>query len=67
MTLSYRKLQEVDRAFRELKYPFDIRPMYNWLEERIRGKVMLCWLVLVMERLVELQPSCVSMNCQTEV
>ena len=55
VALSYRNLQEVERAFRELKHRFDIRPMYHRLEERIRGHVMLCWLALLMGRLVELK------------
>ncbi len=55
VALSYRNLQEVERAFRELKHRFDIRPMYHRVEERIRGHVMLCWLALLMGRLVELK------------
>ncbi len=43
-----RRQKEVERAFRELEHPFDIRPMYHRLEESLRGHVMLCWLVLVM-------------------
>jgi hypothetical protein len=55
VALSYRNLQEVERAFWELKHRFDIRPMYHRVEERIKGHVMLCWLALLMGRLVELK------------
>ena len=53
VALAYRDLQEVERAFRELKHRFDIRPMYHRLEERIRAHVFLCWLALFLGRLVE--------------
>ena len=53
VALSYRNLQEVERAFRELKHRFNIRPMYHRVEERIKGHVMLCWLALLMGKLVE--------------
>ena len=53
VALAYRDLQEVERAFRELKHRFDIRPMYHRLEERIKAHVLLCWLALFLGRLVE--------------
>jgi len=50
---SYKSLQKVERAFRVVKDELDIRPVYVRKESRIRGHVMICYLSLLMEILIE--------------
>lgn len=37
---SYKDLQDVERAFRSLKSPLELRPFYHHKEERVRGHVL---------------------------
>ncbi len=50
---SYKSLQKVERAFNVLKNEFDIRPVFVRREARIRGHVMICYLSLLIEVLIE--------------
>ncbi len=47
--LAYKDLWRVERAFRELKSPLDLRPIYHWKDRRVHGHVMVCFLALVLE------------------
>ncbi len=42
-----------DGLNRDLKHLVDIRPVYHRLEDRIRSHVLLCWLALLLIRVVE--------------
>jgi ribosomal protein L22 len=46
---AYRQLYRVERAFRELKGPFEMRPVYHWVDRRIRGHIVVCFLAYVLE------------------
>jgi len=50
---SYKTLYKVERAFRVMKDDFDIQPIYVRKETRIRGHVMICYLALLVEALIE--------------
>ena len=52
---SYKQLAEVERAWRSLKSELDIRPMYHRLDDRIRAHVLVCWLALLLIRVVEVK------------
>ena len=52
---SYKQLAEVERAWRSLKSELDIRPMYHRLDARIRAHVLVCWLALLLIRVVEVK------------
>ena len=41
---SYKQLKEVERAFRTLKGPLELRPIHHHLEHRVRAHVFLCML-----------------------
>lgn len=41
---SYKQLQQVERAFRTLKGPLQVRPIHHHLEHRVRAHVFLCML-----------------------
>ncbi len=41
---AYKQLREVERAFRILKGPLELRPIHHRLEDRVRAHVLLCML-----------------------
>jgi hypothetical protein len=49
----YQQLLAVERGWRDMKQVLDLRPVYHRLEERIRAHVLLCWLALLLVRIVE--------------
>jgi hypothetical protein len=53
IALGYKQLLEVERGWRDLKQIIDLRPIYHRLEDRIRAHVLLCWLALVLIRIIE--------------
>jgi hypothetical protein len=53
IALGYKQLLEVERAWRDLKQVIDLRPVYHRKEERIRARVILCWLALLLARVAE--------------
>lgn len=53
IALGYKQLLEVERAFRSLKQTLELRPMYHRKNERIRTHVTLCWLALLLIRIIE--------------
>ena len=53
IALGYKQLAEVEHGWRDLKQVIDLRPVYHRKEERIRAHVVLCWLALLLIRLVE--------------
>jgi hypothetical protein len=55
VALGYKQLAEVERSFRTLKSTLDLRPLYHRLPERIEAHVLLCWLALLLVRLVEIE------------
>ena len=55
VALSYKQLLVVERAWRSMKSELDIRPMYHRLEQRIHAHVLVCWLALLLIRVVEVR------------
>jgi hypothetical protein len=53
IALGYKQLLEVERGWRDMKQVLDLRPVYHRLEDRIRAHVLLCWLALLLVRIVE--------------
>jgi Transposase DDE domain len=53
IALGYKQLLEVERGWRDMKQILDLRPVYHRLEERIRAHVLLCWLALLLIRVIE--------------
>jgi hypothetical protein len=53
VALGYKQLLEVERAWRDMKQIIDLRPVYHRREDRIRAHVVLCWLALLLIRIVE--------------
>ncbi len=55
VALGYKQLVEVERAWRTLKTDFDLRPMYHRKAKRITAHVLLCWLALLLVRVIEVR------------
>ena len=53
IALGYKQLLQVERGWRDMKQVIDLRPVYHRLEERIRAHLVLCWLALLLVRIVE--------------
>jgi hypothetical protein len=53
IALGYQQLLEVERGWRDMKQILDLRPVFHRLEDRIRAHVLLCWLALLLARIVE--------------
>lgn len=53
IAVGYKQLLEVERGWRDMKSIIDLRPVYHRLEERIRAHVILCWLALLLIRIIE--------------
>ena len=53
LALAYKQLYEVERGWRDLKGALRLRPVFHYREDRIRAHVQLCWLALLLIRVVE--------------
>src|SRR3954465_2441034 len=53
IAVGYKQLIQVERGWRDLKTQLELRPVYHRLEHRIRAHVLLCWLALLLVRIVE--------------
>jgi hypothetical protein len=50
---AYKSLWRVERAFRTLKSPLELRPVRHWAEPRIRGHVVVCFLAFLVRSVLE--------------
>src|SRR5699024_1763407 len=57
IALGYKQLLEVERGWRDMKQILDLRLVYHRLEQCIRAHVVLCWLALLLIRIVEPPPA----------
>ena len=55
VALGYKQLYQVENALRTLKTTLELRPVYHRLEDRIRSHILLCWLALLLIRVMENQ------------
>lgn len=53
IVLGYKQLFDVERAFRTLKTELDLHPNYHSKDERIRCHIFLCFIALVIVRIIE--------------
>jgi hypothetical protein len=55
VALGYKQLLEIESAFRTLKTVLELRPVYHRTQNRIRAHVVLCWLALLLVRVIEIK------------
>lgn len=48
----YRALADIERGFRVLKSEIEIAPVYHWRPERIRAHALICFMALVLYRVL---------------
>jgi hypothetical protein len=53
LAAAYRQLYQIERGWRDFKGPLKLRPVFHSREDRIRAHVQLCWLALLLLRVVE--------------
>mgnify|MGYP003525730162 CR=1 FL=1 len=53
LAAAYKQLLQVERGWRDLKGALGLRPVFHHREDRIRAHVQLCWLALLLIRVVE--------------
>jgi transposase len=53
VALAYKGLWQVERAFRTLKTPLEIRPVYHWADRRVLGHIAACVLAYLLEKTLE--------------
>src|SRR4051794_336155 len=53
LAAAYQQLTAVERGWRDMKGALALRPVFHHREDRIRAHVQLCWLALLLIRVVE--------------
>jgi len=53
LAAAYKQLLAVERGWRDMKGALGLRPVFHYREDRIRAHVQLCWLGLLLLRVVE--------------
>jgi len=53
LAAAYKTLLQVERGWRDMKGALGLRPVFHYREDRIRAHVQLCWLALLLIRVVE--------------
>ncbi len=53
LAAAYKTLLQVERGWRDMKGALGLRPVFHYREDRVRAHVQLCWLALLLIRVVE--------------
>ncbi|KQY61132.1 MULTISPECIES: IS1634 family transposase [unclassified Nocardioides] len=53
LAAAYKQLLQVERGWRDMKGALGLRPVFHYREDRIRAHIQLCWLGLLLLRVVE--------------
>jgi len=53
LAAAYKTLLQVERGWRDMKGALGLRPVFHYREDRIRAHVQLCWLALLLMRVIE--------------
>jgi hypothetical protein len=51
--VAYKGLWQVEEAFRTLKTPLELRPIYHWTEKRVRGHIAVCFLAFTLRQILK--------------
>ena len=51
--VAYKGLWQVEEAFRTLKTPLELRPIYHWTERRVRGHITVCFLAFTLRQILK--------------
>ncbi len=53
LAAAYKQLLAVEAGWRDMKSSLGLRPVFHYREDRIRAHIQLCWLALLLTRVVE--------------
>jgi Transposase DDE domain len=53
LAAAYKQLLQVERGWRDFKGALGLRPVFHYREDRIRAHIQLCWLALLLLRVIE--------------
>jgi hypothetical protein len=53
LAAAYKQLLAVERGWRDFKGALELRPVFHHREDRIRAHIQLCWLALLLLRVIE--------------
>ncbi len=53
LAAAYKTLLQVERGWRDMKGALGLRPVFHYREDRIRAHVQLCWIALLLMRVIE--------------
>ncbi|MDQ3155009.1 MAG: IS1634 family transposase, partial [Actinomycetota bacterium] len=53
LAAAYKQLLQVERGRRDFKGALGLRPVFHYREDRIRAHIQLCWLALLLLRVIE--------------
>jgi hypothetical protein len=53
LAAAYKQLLQVERGWRDMKGALGLRPVFHHREDRIRAHIQLCWLSLLLIRVIE--------------
>jgi len=51
---AYHTLWKIEESFRIMKSTLEVRPIFHWTEERIKGHFVICFLAFLLERTLEI-------------
>ena len=54
LAAAYKQLLAVERGWRDFKGALGLRPVFHHREDRIRAHIQLCWLALLLLRVIEI-------------
>jgi transposase len=52
---AYHTLWKIEESFRIMKSTLEVRPIFHWTEQRIKGHFVVCFLAFLLERTLEFQ------------
>jgi len=67
LAAAYKQLIAVERGWRDMKGALRLRPVFHYREDRIRAHVQLCWLALLLIRVIETAASDTWRNLRHEL
>jgi DDE family transposase len=67
LAAAYKQLIAVERGWRDMKGALRLRPVFHYREHRIRAHVQLCWLALLLIRVIETAASDTWRNLRHEL
>ena len=63
---NYGMLWKIEESFRIMKSTMEVRPVFHWTEERIKGHFMVCFLSFLLERNLEFKLKEKNIDCSPE-